>query len=54
MYQPNLDAEGPEAKKECIDLLRAMLHLDAQERITPAEVLKHPFITRGSGQHSSE
>ena len=28
-----------------MDLLKGMLHLDPEERITPEQVLEHPFIT---------
>ncbi|KAI3366989.1 hypothetical protein L3Q82_009623, partial [Scortum barcoo] len=29
---------------QCVELLKAMLKVDASERITPREVLRHPFI----------
>lgn len=32
-------------RDQCFELLKAMLKLDPKERITPGEVLKHPFIT---------
>ncbi|XP_049440175.1 homeodomain-interacting protein kinase 2-like [Epinephelus fuscoguttatus] len=41
-------------KEECIDLLKAMLRMDSNERITPSQVLAHPFIRRGNLQHSSD
>ncbi|XP_026209100.1 homeodomain-interacting protein kinase 2-like isoform X2 [Anabas testudineus] len=50
----NLNIVTADERKECIDLLKAMLHIDARERITPHQVLNHPFITRGTLQHSSE
>ncbi len=28
-----------------VDLLKGMFHLDAEERLTPRQVLEHPFIT---------
>lgn len=31
--------------RECIELLKAMLKWDERERITPSEILAHPFIT---------
>nr|XP_046235188.1 homeodomain-interacting protein kinase 2-like [Scatophagus argus] len=31
---------------QCVELLKAMLKVDASERITPSEVLRHPFITQ--------
>lgn len=30
--------------EQCIELLKAMLKLDADERITSSEVLTHPFF----------
>ncbi|XP_030277579.1 homeodomain-interacting protein kinase 2-like isoform X2 [Sparus aurata] len=33
-------------REQCIELLKAMLTIDPDERITPSEVLTHPFITR--------
>lgn len=39
------DAEAQEWT-QCIELLKAMLQVDANERITPTEVLSHPFITQ--------
>lgn len=43
--EENKTSEADEMS-ECIDLLKAMLKWDAAERITPREVLAHPFITR--------
>ncbi|KAI3353248.1 hypothetical protein L3Q82_019780, partial [Scortum barcoo] len=37
-------AEADE-RRECIELLKAMLRWDEKERITPSEILAHPFIT---------
>ncbi|XP_040911065.1 homeodomain-interacting protein kinase 1-like [Toxotes jaculatrix] len=45
---PKLIAVKPEEKETCIDLLKAMLKVDPDQRITPREVLAHPFITMGS------
>ncbi|XP_044199465.1 homeodomain-interacting protein kinase 1-like isoform X1 [Thunnus albacares] len=39
------DAEAKEWT-QCIELLKAMLRVDANERITPSEVLNHLFITQ--------
>lgn len=39
------EAEAVE-RDQCIELMKAMLKLDPKERITPSEVLKHPFITQ--------
>ncbi|CAK6976910.1 homeodomain-interacting protein kinase 1-like isoform X2 [Scomber scombrus] len=44
----NTDAEDLD---KCIALLKAMLKMDAAERITPSGVLTHPFI--GGGHHNS-
>ncbi len=32
-------------RREFIDLLKRMLTLDQERRITPGEALNHPFIT---------
>ena len=32
-------------RREFIDLLKRMLTLDQERRITPGEALQHPFIT---------
>ncbi|CAK6960012.1 homeodomain-interacting protein kinase 1-like [Scomber scombrus] len=42
-----------EEKKMCIDLLKGMLQLDANVRISPNEVLAHPFITWSDQQYTS-
>lgn len=51
MFQMQLSEEivnDAEAKEwtQCIELLKAMLRVDANERITPSEVLNHLFITQ--------
>ncbi|KAL7388194.1 hypothetical protein ABVT39_008661 [Epinephelus coioides] len=46
--QVNLSMVEVDEKKECIDLLKAMLEMDPDERITPRQVLAHPFITKGN------
>ncbi|XP_030278368.1 ERI1 exoribonuclease 2 isoform X3 [Sparus aurata] len=33
-------------REQCVELLKAMLKVNADERITPPEVLTHPFITK--------
>ena len=33
-------------REQCVELLKAMLKVNADERITPREVLAHPFITK--------
>ncbi|XP_036935254.1 homeodomain-interacting protein kinase 2-like [Acanthopagrus latus] len=33
-------------QRQCIELLKAMMTFDANERITPREILNHPFITK--------
>ncbi|KAL7388343.1 hypothetical protein ABVT39_012084 [Epinephelus coioides] len=52
--QENLSMVEVDEKKECIDLLKAMLEMDPDERITPRQVLAHPFITRGTLHHPSD
>ncbi|XP_036945387.1 homeodomain-interacting protein kinase 1-like [Acanthopagrus latus] len=33
-------------REQCVELLKAMLRVDAKKRITPKKVLTHPFITK--------
>ncbi|CAJ1049422.1 homeodomain-interacting protein kinase 2-like [Xyrichtys novacula] len=49
----HLANEDNDEKKASIDLLKAMLQMDPSKRITPSQVLAHPFITRGNFQQSS-
>ncbi|CAL9697745.1 unnamed protein product [Knipowitschia caucasica] len=37
-------APNPKELTECLDLAEYMLFIDGIERITPTEILKHPFI----------
>lgn len=44
-------------RRELIDLLKRMLRLDADKRITPTKTLAHPFVTMShllSFPHSSQ
>ena len=45
----HLDGTDVQAEKadrrECIDLLKKMLTLDADKRVTPIKTLNHPFVT---------
>ncbi|XP_047195110.1 proteoglycan 4-like isoform X2 [Hippoglossus stenolepis] len=53
MYQ-GLIAEDEEEVEHFIDLLKKMLKVNKNERITPAQVLKHPFLAveqHGDGPH---
>lgn len=34
------------ARRESVNLLKEMLQIDAKVRITPTEILAHPFITQ--------
>ncbi|XP_030267322.1 dual specificity protein kinase YAK1-like isoform X4 [Sparus aurata] len=43
--EENNEAEATE-REQCIELLKAMLKTDEDERITPREVLIHPFFTK--------
>uniref|UniRef100_A0AAV2LA21 Protein kinase domain-containing protein n=1 Tax=Knipowitschia caucasica TaxID=637954 RepID=A0AAV2LA21_KNICA len=36
--------KNPQELSECLDLAENMLFIDGIERITPTEILKHPFI----------
>ncbi|CAK6965268.1 homeodomain-interacting protein kinase 1-like [Scomber scombrus] len=49
----NMKMVSIEEKRTCINLLKRMLQLDAKVRITPIEVLAHPFITWSTQQHTS-
>ncbi|XP_051801950.1 uncharacterized protein LOC127533324 [Acanthochromis polyacanthus] len=40
-------------RRECIELLEAMLQWDEKDRITPSGILNHPFITRSYLNSSS-
>ncbi|XP_035508669.1 homeodomain-interacting protein kinase 1-like [Morone saxatilis] len=43
------DNEAEDVEREqCVELLKAMLKMDAAERITPSEVLAHPFFAKRS------
>ncbi|XP_030259461.1 homeodomain-interacting protein kinase 2-like isoform X2 [Sparus aurata] len=42
LKETNNEAEA----EDCIELLKAMLKIDPNERITPREVASHPFITK--------
>ena len=43
--EENNEVEAAE-REQCIELLKAMLKMGEDERITPCEVLTHPFITK--------
>ncbi|XP_030280731.1 homeodomain-interacting protein kinase 1-like [Sparus aurata] len=43
--EENNEAEAAE-REQCIELLKAMLKMNEDERITPREVLIHPFFTK--------
>ncbi|XP_039978799.1 homeodomain-interacting protein kinase 2-like [Xiphias gladius] len=45
--------EEADERRECIELLKAMLQWDGNERITPAGILNHPFITKSYLNSSS-
>ncbi|XP_051810180.1 homeodomain-interacting protein kinase 1-like [Acanthochromis polyacanthus] len=45
-------AEADE-RRECIELLKAMLQWDEDDRITPSGILNHPFITKSYLRSSS-
>ncbi|XP_036966867.1 homeodomain-interacting protein kinase 1-like isoform X1 [Acanthopagrus latus] len=54
--EENNEAEAAE-REQCIELLKAILKTSEDERITPREVLTHPFITKdypNSGAEKSE
>ncbi|XP_034530940.1 serine/threonine-protein kinase ppk15-like isoform X2 [Notolabrus celidotus] len=51
---PTLNYVDAEEREQCNDLLQQMLRWNADERITPSQVLTHPFITRGIFQQSSD
>ncbi|XP_047457550.1 homeodomain-interacting protein kinase 1-like [Mugil cephalus] len=44
-----LERDNPreeDERRECVELLKAMLQWDEKDRITPSGILKHPFITK--------
>ncbi|XP_067462128.1 homeodomain-interacting protein kinase 2-like [Thunnus thynnus] len=41
-------------REHCTELLKAMLKIDEAERITPSEVLTHPFIAQGCNNSRNE
>ncbi|XP_068570101.1 homeodomain-interacting protein kinase 2-like [Cebidichthys violaceus] len=45
-HQTNTDAADRNA---CVELLKRMLQMDPRNRITPNNILAHPFITRSTG-----
>ena len=45
--------EDEESYVQFEDLVLRMLALDPEERITPADALQHPFITRAGSSHAS-
>ncbi|XP_036966875.1 homeodomain-interacting protein kinase 1-like isoform X5 [Acanthopagrus latus] len=53
--EENNEAEAAE-REQCIELLKAILKTSEDERITPREVLTHPFITKDypNGAEKSE
>ncbi|XP_047450729.1 homeodomain-interacting protein kinase 1-like [Mugil cephalus] len=40
------NATEADERKQCIELLKAMLQWDEKDRITPSGILNHPFITK--------
>nr|XP_029132522.1 homeodomain-interacting protein kinase 3-like isoform X4 [Labrus bergylta] len=40
--------------KQCIELMKAMLTMDQNKRITPNEVLQHPFITHLNNEDTED
>ncbi|XP_029284063.1 uncharacterized protein LOC115006132 isoform X3 [Cottoperca gobio] len=45
LHQEDNVTEADE-RRECMELLKEMVAWDERERITPADVLNHPFITK--------
>lgn len=43
-----------EGWKQCVELLKVMLQVDASRRITPSEVLSHPFIAQSYLNETSQ
>ncbi|XP_051805840.1 homeodomain-interacting protein kinase 1-like [Acanthochromis polyacanthus] len=50
--EPDNPAEADE-RRECIELLKAMVQWDEKDRITPSGILNHPFITKSYLNSSS-
>ncbi|XP_030283410.1 homeodomain-interacting protein kinase 2-like isoform X2 [Sparus aurata] len=51
--EENNEAEAAE-REQCIELLKAMLKTGEDERITPSEVLTHPFSTKDYPNNGAE
>ncbi|XP_047427875.1 homeodomain-interacting protein kinase 1-like [Mugil cephalus] len=52
-----LETDNPteaEERRECVELLKAMLQWDEKDRITPSGILKHPFITKSYLNNTSD
>lgn len=48
------DSAAEAERRECLELLKAMLKWDEKERITPSGILNHPFITKSFLNSSSQ
>ncbi|XP_047425238.1 homeodomain-interacting protein kinase 4-like [Mugil cephalus] len=46
MNQKKDNVTEADERRECIELLKAMLQWDEKDRITPRDILNHPFITK--------
>ncbi|CAJ1080542.1 homeodomain-interacting protein kinase 3-like isoform X2 [Xyrichtys novacula] len=41
-----MNTQEPQQFKQCMKLIKAMLKIDQHNRITPCDVLRHPFVTQ--------
>lgn len=48
-----IDKAGQNKLLNFVDLLKKMLEMDKNSRITPLKVLEHPFLSMEQNEHSS-
>ncbi|CAJ1074069.1 homeodomain-interacting protein kinase 2-like isoform X3 [Xyrichtys novacula] len=46
LQKEGMNTHEPQQFKQCMKLIKAMLNLSQYNRITPCDVLRHPFITQ--------
>ncbi|CAJ1080540.1 homeodomain-interacting protein kinase 3-like isoform X1 [Xyrichtys novacula] len=46
LQKEGMNTHEPQQFKQCMELIKAMLKIDQHNRITPCDVLRHPFVTQ--------